>query len=317
MGILKPYFISSVLCFLCLGASIAAKIDNANPWFSGSLLSFGAENPSQGKFFIQPYLYVTRLPGSYDKNSKFCSDRNTHQYQGILELEIGITKNVACELEVAQIHSYSKTQGTVNNGQIDLYLAFQIFKDKRHTWIPDLRMIVGELVPYGRFSHPNSSLTETIVSSAGASSTALILIYRKIFYGKHPSNILLNVNYLIPRSFSVKGMTRLGGDENTRGIYKPGKEWEIDFVYEYKFNRTWGYVMDIFYQYQDQAGFHATKNPFAAPPSTSSSSNLSLAPALEYNFNSDLAFVIGAWFSVIGRNSAAFNSLVSTISYMF
>jgi hypothetical protein len=41
-----------------------------------------------------------------------------------------------------------------------------------------------------------------------------------------------------------------------------------------------------------------------------SSEQISFAPAIEYNFNSNIAIEIGAWVTALGRNSPIFNSAI-------
>ena len=45
--------------------------------------------------------------------------------------------------------------------------------------------------------------------------------------------------------------------------------------------------------------------------------NLSLAPAIEYNFTPDLGLLAGVWFSVWGRNSLDFVSGVVSVTLGF
>ena len=68
------------------------------------------------------------------------------------------------------------------------------------------------------------------------------------------------------------------------------------------------------FQYQ-----HSNKNRFSgkkggSAPIAPSSEQISMAPALEYNFNANVGIIGGAWFSVAGRNSTQFISWVLALN---
>jgi hypothetical protein len=48
-----------------------------------------------------------------------------------------------------------------------------------------------------------------------------------------------------------------------------------------------------------------------------SSEQISFAPAIEYNFSSELGLIVGCWFTGWGRNSTQFRSGVINLDYTY
>jgi hypothetical protein len=46
-----------------------------------------------------------------------------------------------------------------------------------------------------------------------------------------------------------------------------------------------------------------------------SSSQYSLAPAIEYNWSQNIGLIGGVWFTVAGQNISQFNSIVIALNY--
>src|SRR5690606_33928892 len=100
-----------------------------------------------------------------------------------------------------------------------------------------------------------------------------------------------------------------GGGFGTKGRVHPGGSFQADFGLEVALTQNWVLANDLVYTFQNATHFSGnpgTVSPGGAPASVRSpySDNLSLAPAIEYNFNSNLGLLVGTQFSVYGRNSS-------------
>ncbi len=79
--------------------------------------------------------------------------------------------------------------------------------------------------------------------------------------------------------------------------------------------------MDIVYtatertKFAGNPGFTAAGTP--ATVGSGYSDNLSLAPAIEYNWSESAGFIGGVWFSVYGRNSLNFAQAVLSVTFSF
>jgi hypothetical protein len=54
-----------------------------------------------------------------------------------------------------------------------------------------------------------------------------------------------------------------------------------------------------------------------APLGFDTSIQISLAPAIEYNFNQYFGIICGSWFSIFGRNAAIFRSGIIAFNYYY
>ena len=271
-----------------------------------------------GVFAVQPYLFYTRQLGIYDSNSHLVKDRNDHLAHLLLSLETGITKKIDISIYLNASYSSADDEKSFDFGDTAFFLGFQIAKSKKNCWVPDVRLMIGESIPTGRFDKLGQRSRGVNSTGTGSFETFVIFIVRKIFYTwpKHPYNWNLNLYYISFTEVNVDGVSVYGGGPGTRGRVRPGEQFIGNLAFEYKFNHNWGTGIDIHYQHWNQSTFH-TKEANTTPAGLPSSESFSLAPDIEYCFNENLSFNIGCWFSVTGRNSLAFQSAVATVYYAF
>ncbi|MES2200326.1 MAG: hypothetical protein V4489_09205 [Chlamydiota bacterium] len=285
-----------------------SKDTSYTPLYAGSLLAFFSENAAPGQWEIEPYLYQTTLPGIYDQNWSFQKEKSTHELSVSLLLETGITSYLDVTLFMGSTYSQMGNQHTFLYQDTQVYLGFQVLHDTKNSWIPDLRFLVGENFPTGKYQHliPEKQLSDN--SGSGAYETSFFFVVAKTFYcsPKHPFNINFNFEYILPCKTNVKGYNLYGGGSDTRGTISPGKEYMLNLAIEYSLTQNWVIGTDIHYVHQNKSTFSGNPgviNPFIGLPS---SDQISLAPCLQYNFNANFGLFIASWFTVAGRNSDKF-----------
>jgi hypothetical protein len=94
----------------------------------------------------------------------------------------------------------------------------------------------------------------------------------------------------------------------------PGNTFSSGVGIEVSMTQRWVLATDIVYKMQARTKFQGTT---VAPVGGGFSDQLSLAPAIEYNWSPNLGAIVGAWFSVYGRNSPQFASGVCSLTYTF
>jgi hypothetical protein len=86
----------------------------------------------------------------------------------------------------------------------------------------------------------------------------------------------------------------------------------LDLGIEVSLTQRWVFANDIVYASSGRTKFHGHSGFLApgipAPVGNGYSDNLSLAPAIEYNWTPDTGVIFGTLFSVYGRNSSNFVS---------
>ncbi len=310
-----------IILYLILGMLplIGGDVDKGDekPWFAGTLLALFPENIQPGRFLIQPDLFATRRYGIYDSHSSISHQLNSHIYTALLTLETGITKTIDVTFITSEVYARVAGRDFWHLGDTFVLLGFQISTDKKGTWIPDIRVLIGEGFPTGKYQHLNPVLQGADTTGRGVYETTVSFIAHKIFYTwpNHPYNWNINITAGHSTRSKVEGLNAFGGNPLTRGTIGPTEDFLTNLAFEYKLNNAWGCGIDFNFFYQNSASFQSkTFDIFTGPPS---SYLFSLAPMLEYNFNEDLGISGGVWFSVKGRNSQAFYSSVITIFYAF
>src|SRR5262249_9767564 len=94
---------------------------------------------------------------------------------------------------------------------------------------------------------------------------------------------------------------------------RPGNSAVIDAALEYSMTRNWVLALDVAYERDanthvwglDRPASGAVLLPAAVELNSGTAHTWSLAPAIEYNFNSRVGIIAGAKLTVAGRNAAA------------
>lgn len=279
------------------------------PWFAGTIIAFSGSNTEKGEFNAQAFAYFTRLNGFYNSDSQLVSNLNVHQYWVELELSYGLFKKVDVNVELFGYLIHNDGRSAYHAGDTNAYLGFQVLEEKKDSIIPNIRFLIGEMFPTGKYDGLDERFSGGDGVGMGAFSTYLTFIMSKTCFVKHPFNWKLNLFYTISSDVHIKGRNVYIDSPGIRGVVKPGVQFAADFSFEYKFNKPWGFGIDVFFEQQNSASFHnRSSEPIVSD--IPSSHLLSLAPSLEYNFNENMNMLAGAWFSVDGRNELSFRTIV-------
>lgn len=313
-----------ILSVFCLQNCLYSdNTDTYIPLYAGTILAFFPENVDPGCLFVQPYLYVTKKPGFYDENWSFQKQKSINELSPFLLLETGITKYLDISLFMNANYNQIGSHQTILYDDTEMWLGFQILRNQKDSPIPDLRIILGESFPTGKYKNLNPKKLLSDSSGSGCYETFLVLVTRKIFYffPRHPFNLNLNLQYTMNSKANVEGFNVYGGAGNTNGQVKRGNQFLVDLAIEYSFTRHWVVGMDIQYIHNNKSTFSGNKGilkdgtiPYVGLPS---SEQIALAPSLEYNFNENFGVIIGTWFTVTGRNAANFLSGIMSVYYEF
>lgn len=294
---------------------ISQENEEFEPLYAGTLLAFFPQNVDPGRISVQPYVFATRVYGLYEQNWSIFHEPSIYNNTLLLSLETGITKFLDVNLIFTESYNKWKNTLTWRYGDTALYFGFQLSRNKRDSWIPDARFLIGEIFPTGKYQKLNPDRLLIDFSGAGSFQTSTALVIRKIFYTyPHPFSVNLNLFYIFPSSTVLKDYNYYGGGPGTHGTVHPGNVFITNLGLEFSLTRQWEIGLDIRYEHQDHSPFHGkTLLPTGLP----SSERFNLAPCIEYNFNEDFSIALGSWFSVAGRNNNAFVSWVANVFYMF
>ncbi len=292
-------------------------------WGTGPLLAPTPYTVPAGHVNIEPYLSFTSFSGFYNEHWKYKSTPNF--YATTLQIPVRVGLNSFMEFFCLPQCSYQSTKGISSTQVKDLplVLGFQLVKAVPSRWYPGIKLSLLVSAPIGKYKQLNPSKLFTDAAGSGSWSPEAALTFGKIF--SLPQNHVLStrftIDYTITTSVRVKGLNSYGGAPTAKGTVYPGNLLNFDLNFEYNFTRNWVGALDIHYTHINKTTFSGYM-PLGAPalasavvaPVGPSVESFSLAPALEYNFNSNIGLIGGVWFSVAGRNAVTFTSGVLALN---
>jgi hypothetical protein len=292
-----------------------------NPWYTGPLITPSATMMPPGVVNFQPYLNVQTNYAQFNEDRHSVSTPNLVQLQSQNIFQTGITNWMDTLFIFQGQESWLQNKNGGGYGDTQVGLGFQILK--QDLYIPKIKLSIKETFPTGRYKNLSPTDLGLDGVGAGAYSTQFCLAFGKLLFWdtQHPVNTRLFFGYTVATTVHVADFNVYGGGFGTAGKVRPGNVFSTDLGIEWSVNQPWVLALDIVYTCQDSTRFHgkpgvtATGHP--AEVGSRSSDNLSLAPAFEYNWNSNLGIVCGAWFSVYGKNSANFATGLFSVCWTF
>lgn len=295
---LRPLFAFSLLLF-----SLRAENEETyTPLYAGTQLAFFPTNAAPGHFAVQPFLFYIHNNGAYNSHWSEKKLKATDSLAYLLSLETGITDWLDISLYLNGAYRHYGNQSSFVIGDTTVLLGIQFTHDKRGTWIPDLRLMLGETFPTGKFDHLDPHKNRSDVFGTGTYTTFLVFILAKTFYTipNHPYNLNLNIYYLQPSHTSTHKQSLYSP---LPGKALPGPGFITNLALELSLTRNWALGLDLHYVHQNKTIFKPSHAPSQTLPS---SEQFSLSPCLEYSWSENFSTALGPWFTVTGRNSVSF-----------
>ncbi len=298
---------------------LAAKLAAFSPWFTGSLLSLPGHVVGDKHTNWQPYLFATDDYGHYDNKWRRQRTPETIVVNPQLLITRGFGNWFDVKIEPQMLIQHKSGVTSTRFGDFPLVLGFQALNQKG--WIPDLRIILREIFPSGRYDKLNPAKNSTGASGSGSYQTSLGFNFQMLnhLWSIHYLRWRLNLVYTVPSPVGVTGFNTYGGGFGTDGTVYPGNTFTGIFAIEFNFNQNWVFALDLMQVSSARTRFSGARgtdllgNP--ASNTQGSADTLSLAPAIEYNWTKNFGFIGGAWLSLRGRNSEDFISYVISFNY--
>lgn len=301
-----PFFLIPFLLF----ANPSKQKVWQNPWFTGPLLAPAASVNELKQLTWQPYLYVTCNFGAYNPHWKRQNIPNMWTVQPLLDITYGISSFMDLETTPAFSYQTRKGSSSIRLNDLPLFLGIQALRQKENTWIPDLRISLQAIFPFGQYDKANPKKFRTDLTGKGSYQTGITFAFQKTFKmaPEHYFRLRWSAASLLYSSVvHIHGISSYGGSPGTRGKIYPGKTYTFYLSGEYAMTHNWSFAFDTQYVY-------ATKDHFSGRRETSkivglpSSQQISFAPAIEYNYSANFGIIGGTWLTLAGKNSVQFMS---------
>jgi len=290
---------------LLLGVGVANANTNQprdDAWWTGPLLAASPGSLTPGHFLIEPYLFDAIPQGHYDDDGRRHPVPHANDFGSQSYLLYGLTDRVGVGLiprfgfnDVSGGRGSSK----VGVGDLSVQAQYGLTKFQEGSWIPTTAFVVQETLPTGKYDRLGDRPADGLGLGTYATNLAL---YSQYFFWMPNGRILrtrLDVSYQISGSAGVRDVSVYGTQEGFRGRARPGNVTVVDAAGEYSMTQHWVLAMDVVYERDSSTHIHGAGLDF----NTGESHNWSLAPAIEYNFNSRVGIIAGAKLTVAGRNA--------------
>lgn len=293
------------------------------PWWTGSLLSLPGRTVDKGKTNIQPYIFYTESRGFYNSDWHLHRTNTTSQIQIQNLYTRGLTTYMDMQFIPQMFINWDGSNHATRLGDLPLLFGFQLMKQEKGSWRPDIRLTLNETFPTGNYQRLNPGKNGLDSTGSGSFQTGLACIIQKNIHlwNKHYLRYRLNFVYTLPSPVAVEGFNAYGGGFGTVGTVYPGQIYMALLAFEFNFNQNFVFAIDLMNVYTDRTKFSGKtgydRNGNPAKVGLGSSDILSLAPALEWNFNENWGIIGGVWFSLKGRNTDEFTSYVLSLNVIY
>jgi hypothetical protein len=276
------------------------------------LLAAAGKTIDVGHVNLEPYLFDQEVYGAYDRHWNRQSTSHISSYLTSMVITAGIFENVDLIFVPRGEHTHTKNKSRTALGDTTVGFGYQLVRSDEDSWRPDIRLIFEETLPSGKFKELSPDDGGADSTGGGAYVTTVGLCAQKVLVlsNRHPLRLRFNATISRSTFVHVRDTSSYGGGIGTRGTVCPGNVFGLILAGEYSITQNWVAAIDISYTHSGKTTFSG--NPGVTPSGAiatvggPSNDQISIAPAIEYNFNKTVGIVGGVWFTVAGRNSSAF-----------
>lgn len=281
-------------------------------WWTGPLLAASPATVPQGHLLIEPYVFDAIARGHYDDHGT----RHAGPHQNNLGSQSYVLYGLVDTVSVGLIPRFGfnewgegRSSSGVGVGDLTLQAQYRLTQFEEGTWIPTTALVLGETLPTGKFDRLGDRPADGFGSGV---YTTTVSVYSQYFFWLPTGRILrtrLDVSYAFSGSAKVQDVSVYGTTPGFQGRARPGDSILVDGAFEYSLTRNWVLALDVAYEHDSNTRI-AGRDFRSSPPlpvelNSGTGHTWSLAPAVEYNFNSRVGVIAGAKLTAAGRNAAA------------
>lgn len=304
------------IIFMCLFGQVSL----ADPWFTGPLLAPAGHTVAKGHTNLELYGLDVDTDGIYDSSGELVKIPLFRSLLSNPVLTYGLTDWLDVQWTIPYVYNTTQSAHSSRLTDVSLALGFQIIEQKNNSKLPDLRILVQETFPTGRFENLNPALLGTDATGLGSYQTRIGLDFQFLReVNAHYLRTRLIVSYLHSNPVTVHGLSSYGGSLETQGKISVGHEYDADLAFEYTLTQNWVAVLEGTLSNGNGSRFdgNLTIANIAGPDTRIGFGNFyetALAPALEYNFNENVGLIGGVWFPLSGQGTSHYMAYVLALN---
>ncbi len=306
---------AGIFLFMCA----FSRLGYADPWFTGPILAPAGHTVAKGHTNFEIYGLHVSTDGRYNESGTIIHTPLFRSFVTNPILTHGFTDWLDVQLTVP--YTFNSTRGVSYNRLTDITtaLGIQLIEQKGSPKRADVRILLQETFPTGKFENLNPAFLGTDATGLGSYQTlvGLDLQYLVEVFETHYLRTRLILSHLHAAPVTVHGLNSYGGTVNTRGRIERGSENDADLAFEFTLTQNWVAVMEGTISKGQATVFNGILDigNIGAPTNIGGDySAKTLAPALEYNFNANVGLIGGVWFPVSGKNTSHFRTYVLALN---
>jgi hypothetical protein len=283
-------------------------------WWTGSLLSASAETLTVGHWLIEPDLTNPTVESAFDSHGHLHHRSSVERASTSAYMLYGLADGVSVgAIPRVQLGEHAAVDSGRGIGDLTTMLEIRLRARDPGKWLPAVALEIAETFPTGKFDRLSGSPDEA--SGAGVYRTDLALYAQSLLQvpGGHPLRMRVDLTYSSFDTAAVFDVSSYGTPAGFRGHVHPGPGIAADTAFELSLSLRWVLALDVLYSHQRSVSVYGSVVPplgsravtqplaFASGPSAS----WTIAPAVEYNFNSRVGVIAGVEVTTAGRNVAA------------
>lgn len=289
-------------------------------WWTGPLLAASPATLPQGHMLVEPYVFDSIADGSFDQSGARHSGARQNDYGSMTYVLYGLTDSLTVGV-IPKFGFNDPGAGQLNSGigmgDVTLQGAYRLTGFLDRGWLPATSLVIGETLPSGHYDR----LGERTSAGSGAGAYTTMLSLYSQYYLWMPNGRILRTRLDVSQAWSthvgIADVSVYGTAQGFRGRAYPGDSTAIDSAWEYSVTRHWVAALDVAYAHSAATRVTGRYEAASITTDSGSSSSFSLAPAIEYNWSSAAGVIVGAKWTVAGRNTGAAIIPVAAINLVF
>lgn len=317
-----------------------------DPWFTGPFFAESGKTIPKGHSELFLTGYYTSSDAIYNNNWMLESTSPYRTIEINPQFTYGLTDSMDVEWDI--LYQNNRTLGKTRQamGDTAILLGFQLLDSEKIS--TSIRLTLEEIIPTGRFERLSSANHGTDATGLGSyqSLVGLNIEHSSVIQETYTLKSLLSIDYLYATETKIEGISTFGGNPLTRGTIKPGNVFTFDLAEELSLTQHWVAVLEGYFLFENASKFKGDVGKFKSLrtldptqrervidrlhglfPSRHNIGKLGLgndnvgeftfAPGLEYNFTENCGLIMGSWFTVAGKNTPNFNSIIIGLNTYF
>ena len=285
-------------------------------WWTGPILAAGASTLPKGHTLVEPYVFDVMRKGRFDSDGHRHDALRRDGFGSLTYVLYGLVDGLT--VGVIPRFSYNDVRDGADSSRVGVgdftvqgTIRLLQFNEASHT--PTTSLVIQESLPTGKYDRLGARPNDGAGSGAHTTTASLNSQYFLWMPNGRILRTRLNIQYAISDTVSVEDVSVYGTSVGFRGHAKPGNAFVIDSAWEYSLTRNWVLALDV--QYEHDANTAVRGLAFRAD--SGSSEVFTLAPAVEFNFNSRIGVIAGALITPAGRNASAIVAPVVALNMVF